>query len=360
MRCHCLMPTAQCPNRLILRGISLLLICFSGLVIGTAADGAKAVGPDVVAQSVLAREVAKAGWIVFSAKTERGDWDLFLMRPDGSERRKITDTASFNEAGARFSPDGKRLLYYRLPKSEAVDNNTYGKFDLVIANATGENPVFYGNGFAWASWSPDATQLACLAPQGIQIIELASRKVIKQLPRQGLVQQLIWSPDGQWFVGTANGLGPYWNIARLNLARGELNAVSEVDRYNCTPDWAPDSRRIVYARGIIPQSPGRAELWVAGGDGQEKQMMYAEAERHIYGACVSPDGQYLLFTRSVEDLGRVDNSQTTMSLIRWKDAPMVGDDSAPLRQRFPAARRGPRLDLGGGWEPHWTQHALVK
>src|SRR5947207_2155864 len=80
----------------------------------------------------------------------------FLSRPDGSERRALVDTREFNEAGARFSPDGKRLLYYRMATSDAVDNNTYGTFDLVLADSNGDNAVVYGRDFPWASWSPDA------------------------------------------------------------------------------------------------------------------------------------------------------------------------------------------------------------
>ena len=94
----------------------------------------------------LAKELHELGWIVFSAKNDRDDWDLFQMRPDGSDRRQITDTPDFNEAGARFSRDGKRLLYYRLPKTEAVDNNTYGTFELVLADADGGQCCRVGKG----------------------------------------------------------------------------------------------------------------------------------------------------------------------------------------------------------------------
>ena len=294
----------------------------------------------------LARELHDQGWIAYSAKTEQGDWDLFLMRPDGTDRRHLTDTREFNEAGVRFSPDGQRLLYYRVPKGEAVDNNTYGTFDLVIADSTGGNAVVFGKGFGWASWAPDGKQLACLSQKGIQIVDVATRQIVRQLPRQGIVQQLIWSPDGRAFVGTANGLGPYWNIGRLGADSGILNAVSETDRYNCTPDWVADSRRIVYARGIIPSQGGRAELWVASADGRERHKLYAEPDRHIYGACASPDAKYLLFTRSVEDLGKVDNSNTTMAVIRWSER--SEQESSP--PGIPV-----RLDLGQGWEPHWTR-----
>ena len=111
----------------------------------------------------LAQEVATKGWIVYSAKTEKGDWDLFLMRPDGSHRRNLTRTPETSEAAARFSPDGKRLLYYRMPKSEVLDNNRYGLYELVISNADGSSPVSFGNDFSWASWSPDGKKIAFIS-----------------------------------------------------------------------------------------------------------------------------------------------------------------------------------------------------
>jgi hypothetical protein len=63
-------------------------------------------------------------------------------------------------------------------------------------------------------------------------------------------------------------------------------------------------------------------------------------DHHIYGACASPDGQHVLFTRSREDLGQV--PEIEMAVIRW---PPPGETNAPTPLR---------LDLGSGWEPHWT------
>jgi Tol biopolymer transport system component len=336
------------------------LFC-AGLVLagGPALFPASAVGASTYSNASpgvreLAAEVRDVGWIAYGALSGSGDWDLFVMRPDGSERRALTRTREYNEAGPRFSPDGRRLLYHRLPKSDIV-NMKYGTYDLVVADADGGNPVVFGSGFQWASWGPHSSQIACLLPAGIQIVDLASRKVVRQLPRRGMAQQLVWSPDGQWFVGTANGLGPYWNIGCLSLKTGLIHAASEVDRYNCTPDWTPDSQRVVYARGIIPGQEARAELWQASRDGKERQMLFAEEGRHIYCACFSPDGHYCLFTRSAGDFGDSGNLDGfTLTIMRRRDGPMIGDESASLRKRFPDAKTGPWFDLGPGWEPHWT------
>ena len=164
------------------------------------------------------------------------------------------------------------------------------------------------------------------------------------------MQQLVWSPDGKRFVGTANGLGVAWTIGCLDAETGRIHAVSEIDRYNCTPDWLPDSEHIIYSRGIVPDKAGWAQLWVAKADGTQRQLLYAEQGRHMYGGCVSPDGQYVLFTRSEVDLGKVDNSRTRMAIIRRKDTPMVGGSDESLRTRVPRrpyrSRAGPLLGLG--------------
>lgn len=315
------------------------------------AQAEKAPDPKVMA---LASELHDKGWIIYSAKTDAGDWDLYLMRPDGSDRRDLTNTPAFNEAGAKFSPDGHKLLYYRMPKGTPVDNNKYGLYELVIADADGANANVWGNGFQWASWGPEGKSLACLSIKGIDIVDVSTRKVTRSLARKGIVQQLVWSPDGKWFVGTANGLGVAWAIGRLNAESEQINAVSETDRYNCTPDWFPDGQHVIYSRGIVPGQMDWAQLWMAGGDGGERRMLYAEEGRHLYGGCISPDGKYVLFTRSRQDLGEVDNSQTTIAVIRYQDAPMARGSGNARHKEYPNANVGPMLDLDRGWEPHWT------
>ena len=142
------------------------------------ATGARSGRDDSVVD--LAKEVRDKGWIVYSAQSGAGDWDLFVMRPDGSDRRNITRTQDFSEVAGRFSPDGTRLLYYRMAKAEALDNNKYGTHELVISRADGTEPVVFGEAFSWASWSPDGTQIACLSRQGIRFIDLATRGIVRK------------------------------------------------------------------------------------------------------------------------------------------------------------------------------------
>ena len=169
------------------------------------------------------------------------------------------------------------------------------------------------------------------------------------------MEQLVWSPDGRALVGTANGLGEYWNIGVLDAARrARSRPPAKPSDTIARPTGCPTRGASIYSRGTIPEKNERAQLWVAAPDGQGRHMLYAEAGRHIYGGAASPDGRYLMFSRSVEDLGKVDHAKTTIAMIRLADTPMLGDDDEALRKAYPNARRGVRLDLGPGWEPHWT------
>ncbi len=304
----------------------------------------------------LAVEVGTRGRIIYSSRTPKGDWDLFLMRPDGSGRRNLTKTKGFNEGGARFSPKGDRLLYYRMALDVPMDNNKYGLYELVLADADGARPVSWGNGYPWACWGPAGKELACLTPAGIRIFDIESRREVRKLPRRGIVQQLGWSPDGRWFTGTANGLGIAWCVGVLDIETTQIQAVAETDRYNCTPDWWPDAASVIYSRGIVPGAEGRAQLWQGHTDGRAPMLLVAEQDRHLYGGCVSPDGAYVLFTRSVQDLGQVDISKTTMAICRVQDTPILigSGDCDGMRARYPNSQNGPVLELPRGWEPDWT------
>ena len=74
----------------------------------------------------LASEVSTKGWLLYAAKTPAGSYDLFLARPDGSHVRNLTQTPEFTEFGGKFSPDGKKLLYRRVAKSEEINHDLWG------------------------------------------------------------------------------------------------------------------------------------------------------------------------------------------------------------------------------------------
>ena len=299
----------------------------------------------------LAREVRDKGWIIYGARTGRGDWDLFTMRPDGSDVRNLTNTPQFNEGLPRFSPDGNRILYRRIPVSERFDNNRHGlQGELVFANSDGSAVEVFGKEgeFPWASWSSEGKKIVCLYPRGIEFYDLATKKLTAQLDRNGIFQQTTLSPDGKWLSGVANSFGTGWSVVRMDVVTGTINPVSKVDC--CTPDWFPDSRTMIYSS----RPHEWTQLWMADGEGKERRLVYAEDGRHIYGGCISPDGKYVLFTGNKEEDGDPKNAGAPMGLLRLRDTPTITGVSNAARKEHSGAKDGPVLVLPPGWEPHWT------
>ncbi len=307
----------------------------------------------------LAAEVHAKGWVVFPARSEQGDWDLFLMRPDGTDRRNITRTAEWNEAWPQFSRDGSRLLYRRLKAGETINGNRYGEQgEPVLANSDGTEPRKLGadRDLPWATWSPDGKEFATLSVKGISLVDSATGKVRRTLKRQGFFQQLTWSPDGKWLVGVANNFATGWSIARMDAATGEVNAVNTVDC--CTPDWFPDTRNVIFSWRSPGQKTNRGlgwtQLWRADAAGANPRLVYAQDDRHAYGSFVSPDGKYVIFTGNIQEDGDPEHDGGPMSLMRLSDAPIIEGASPDVRALHPDAKNGPILNLPSGWEPCWT------
>ncbi len=93
--------------------------------------------------------------VTASSRNAKIGWQLYVMRPDGSDERQVTESG--NPYYARFSPDGRRLLYsdgtLRLPERQGI----------WIVDRDGQNRrriLPSGKGTASACWPPDGQRMA--------------------------------------------------------------------------------------------------------------------------------------------------------------------------------------------------------
>lgn len=326
--------------------VALCLVC-----LGAFAQDARA--------AELAAELKDKGWLLYGAQSDNGTWDLFVSRPDGSERRNVTNTADYEEAAPRLSPDGSKLLYRRMPKGAVIDHDKWGfQGELILAEPDARNGVALGGegAFPWASWSPDGKQLACLDKKGVQVFDFATKSMVRSLPRKGIYQQLFWSPDGKWFCATANLGSEMWTVVRMDAQTGEVLALRKFQ--NCTPDWFPDSRHVILSSRPANQpgnnGAGYTQLWKVDLEGKVQELLYGEDGFHMYGGTVSPDGAYILFTKGPKDGSGAKEGGAPICIMRASDAPSIGGASRDLRKLHPNTKDGPVVMLEKGWEPCWT------
>lgn len=377
-------------------------------------DSSIASSPEQVAVQQLRQEVAQLGWIVFTANSDgpTSDLDLFVMRPDGSHLKNITNTPAFDEYSARVSPDGKRMLYRRTKKTQRVSPRKPLPQDvgnmalrswpasgaLFIASVDGRDPkpVGHDGDFAWATWGPNGKQIACLEPvevnadsngksarNRIVIRDAATLNVIRELPSGGILSHAVWSPDGKWICGPANvqpgrlklskgyeyplGTG---KMVSVNLESGKRVSMARFPDWG--PVWATDSDGDWF-QGGSPQTLHSANnygicpayysmLWRSGLNREPSELVFGEFRKHIWGGCTSPDDRYVIFVIG----GGKWSLQGRLAILRLADAPIARGDSSlfheVLADYFPNLKQGPVLDLSdvpAGFNPHWTHAELT-
>ncbi len=176
--------------------------------------------------------------------------DLFLLRADGSELRRLTDDLARDRV-PRFTPDGSALIFY------SNRTGTYGAW-MIRTDGSGLTRL---SGDA----VPD-TNYPVLSPGGDRLLVVSTRPALSthivrppwpfELTAQtalpgldldrGVLAPNRWSPDGRLVAGPIVpssglplGLGVY------DLASGVARQVSS-DTGLWGADWLPDSRRLIY------------------------------------------------------------------------------------------------------------------
>jgi eukaryotic-like serine/threonine-protein kinase len=131
----------------------------------------------------------------------QGQEDLYIVKSDGTDLRKITDDAP-KDRGAKWSPDGKRIVFYS-------DRN--GRYELWSIDAQGSNlqqmTRTTGETFWYPLWSPDGQRLVASNPGNTYVFDVGGALpagVAETLPpiEAGLsFSARSWSPDGKWLAG---------------------------------------------------------------------------------------------------------------------------------------------------------------
>jgi serine/threonine protein kinase/Tol biopolymer transport system component len=232
-------------------------------------------------------------WLAFFTTSPQED--LFLVRPDGSGMRQLTDDP-FRDRQPRWSPDGSRIVF---------QSDRSGRYELwsIRADGSGLEPVTrtLGSPLAYPIWAPDGRRLAlAVATRGAALLDLAlpleKRKPAPLPPASGdgqIFYALSWSPDGKWLAGSTESRNarsePGVVLYSLESKRyTRLTARGEV------PRWLPDGSSLL----VLDQGEIRAV--------DLRSRSFSEVASPPPGSsfvthCVSPDGRNLFASRLAQE-----------------------------------------------------------
>ena len=91
-------------------------------------------------------------WIAFASDRD-GDWEIYTMRSDGTDVRRLTVNDTWDE-GLAWSPDGTRIAFV---------SGRYGDSEIYTMRPDGTDVRQLTVNDAWAgppAWSPDGTRIA--------------------------------------------------------------------------------------------------------------------------------------------------------------------------------------------------------
>jgi TolB protein len=243
---------------------------------------------DVLAAKPLG--ATSTGRIAFAAY-RHGSWDIYSIRPDGTDLRRITTDVAEDQSPT-WSPDGTRLAFQSRQNSNwdiyvvsaenptpkrlttdlaydgapnwspdgkqiAFESYRAGDLDVFVMNPDGSNQVDLTadspSGDFDPTWSPDGTRLAFtswrMGDDDIFLMDVASKAITQWNDSPRPEGNAIWSPDGQFLCFVQDEVERreiYLGPARRALAEGETLYRLTWQGRDDAATWSPDGRQLAY------------------------------------------------------------------------------------------------------------------
>jgi len=237
--------------------------------------------------------------LAFAGATDAG-YDIYVMNPDGTGVRQVTDMAG-NENDPAWSPDGSKIAFHHDPGGLAINEDTghpvqaFSRTSVHVVNA-------------------DGSGLAALVDV------------------KGYVGRPAWSPDGSRIVLQIDG-----DVYVVEPGGSSLTRIHDGGQETNGLAWTPDGVRIVFA----DEGPDGTTLFTMRSDGTDARPLLNRLPSSWLAPVptFSPDGRWIVVTDDWET-GQVDPGDPHPAYLISADGAqvyLIADDTYE-----PSWRPGPR------------------
>jgi len=228
--------------------------------------------------------------ILFSS-SKVGNWQIWVMRPDGSQLSQITRGIQEAHYPAP-SPDGNNIAYV----------TGEGEIWLMEVGKEPQRLSGISKNCNHPAWSPKGKRLAFVCysfrdrreESDIWVAGLEEGGVQKLLEQEGLQSHPAWSPDGLTIAYTTGyRIGSDKIVEELWLvdSDGKNPRPLVKDSFsNLQPDWSPDGKKIAFASNRA----GNMDIWVLDRSGRNMRQLTDDKSFDGHPSW-SPDGSEICF-----------------------------------------------------------------
>ena len=191
-----------------------------------------------------------SGLVAFSSNRD-GDWEIFVMNPDGTNLRQLTHNHRYDRDPS-WSPDGAQI---------AFTSSRDGDEEIFLMNADGtDQRQLTSNHHADSapSWSPDGTQITFSGNDDVNL----------QPDDSGDPQNGSRNDTGE-AQGDDPGQFSDWEVFRVDVDRTNLRQLTYNNNHDWAPSWSPDGAQIAFQRW----GDGNYDVYLMNADGTAQRKL---------------------------------------------------------------------------------------
>jgi TolB protein len=246
-----------------------------------------------------------------------GNWDIFVMNPDGSNPVNLTKTPDLNEHYPQIAPDGTRMCFVA-DQGEGRDAIR----SLYVMDIDGGNRKKIADYAREPFWAPDSKVIGYLDQEypkfnvmdyytkGMKFYQLATGKITPH-PNYTNLHHLYnpnFSANGKWIVSTVHAGMGYSHTILLIEANG--NKIIDLKIPGCRPRFSPDGKQVAWGASDHEIAAGPIDTDSDEPKVGQWRVRIKDDRNDLYHVRWSPDGRFLSFSRGPDEEGVLSKAGT--------------------------------------------------